>query len=196
MYSFIRIEVLLLAKAVLPPKLRILEGRRVSCTSISTLNSVPQFPKTTMQGKETVTGALYSTVLHCYWRSRWRGSWKARSMQCTFTYNLCSAHDRLHGIPQRDPGPRQRPRHLDEAGKDSRPDAIELAALGATTALRELDLARVERAPELGHERAVERVCGWTRGGGGAVQHARELVGVFEHCARAEWVFGVIAEEF
>ena len=116
-------------------------------------------------------------------------------MQRTFTYNLCPAHDRLHGIPQSDPGPGKCARHLDEAGKNGRADAIELAALGAATALRELDLARVERAPELGHERAVERVCGGARGGRRAVQHARELVGVFEHRARPERVFGVVAQQ-
>lgn len=149
----------------------------------------PLFPR--KLNKERV---IEDIVLHCC-RCGWRGSRKARSLQRTFTYYLCSAHDRLHGISQRDPGPRQRPGDLNEPGKDGRADAVELAALGAAAALRELDLARVERAPELGHERAVEGVGGGTRGGGRAVEHAREPVGVVEDAARAERVVGAVGAE-
>jgi len=99
----------------------------------------------------------------------------ARRLQCTFTYHLGPTNDRPSGTAQIDPGSWRRARDLDEAaGEYGRPDAIELTALRATTALGELDLVRVERARELGHERAIERVCTLARGGGHAVQHARE----------------------
>ena len=162
---------------------------------ISRLSSDPIIPRKTKQGKKRAIRDHTDIVLHCRRCWRWRGSRKARGLQRTFTNYLCSAHDRLHGISQRDPGPRQRAGHLDEAGKDGRADAVELAALGAAAALRELDLARVKRAAELGHEGAVEGVGGGARGGGRAVQHAREPVGVVEDAARAERVVVAVAEQ-
>jgi hypothetical protein len=117
-------------------------------------------------------------------------------LQCTFTYNLCSAYDRVCGISRSDPGgPWLVSRHLDEAGEDGCPDAIELAALGAATAFCEFYLVWVERASKLGNERAVERVCGWSRRGRRTVQHARELVGVFEDRARPECIVRPVLEQ-
>jgi len=134
-------------------------------------------------------------ILHCRWWCLWRGTRIARRLQRTFTYHLGPTNDRLSGIAQSDPGSWRRAGDLDEAGEYGRPDAIELTALGATTALGELDLTRVERARELGHERAIEGVCALARGGGRAVQHARELVCVLEDGARPRRVLGAVLEQ-
>ena len=82
----------------------------------------------------------------------------------------CSAHSHLRtticAVSPKATPPWQISLHIDEAGEDGCPDAIELTALGAATVLRELYLALVEHASDIGSERVVERVCGWSRGGG------------------------------
>ena len=72
-----------------------------------------------------------------------------RSLQCTFTYNLCSAYDLVC-----DPGPYQVSRHLDKAGEDGCPDALE-----AVTALGEVHQAQVAYASQLGSPVGMPSEC-------------------------------------
>jgi len=77
-----------------------------------------------------------------------------------------------------------------------RPDSINLALFTPRTPLDQLVLLRIQHAPQLRHERAIERIHGASGTGGCAVQHARELVACLEdvECRRMT-VLRVAGEE-
>ena len=130
--------------------------------------------------------------LHRWWWWRYR---VAARQHRTFTNDLRPSYDRLCIISIRDTRPRERTRHLDEARENSRANTIELAALAASAALSELDLARVESARELGDERAVKRVGARARSGGCAMKHTRKFVRIIQHSTRTKRIVHAIRQQ-